>query len=204
MLVHDVQFSDYKLFGTVSEQTKFNALKDPKMKEIKINSTIDNNLLKMERFKFKVRPFRLRMEGETSLDGNLNLQMRVGLPPFGIIGIPVKITGNSEDMQVKMGKRRKELEELEYEDDDLSEEQRLRFNLLRDSISEEMSIEEIQALEQRMDSLDLKTILQKPDSLRQDILQDSLRLKQRLDSLRVPKPGDSIPSPKITPDSLRN
>ncbi len=203
MLVHDVQFKDYKLFGTVSKQTKFNSLKDPNMKEIKIRSTIDNNLLTMERFKFKVRPLRLRIEGETSLDGDLNLQMRVGLPPFGIIGIPMKITGNSEDIQVKMGKRKKELEELDYEDDDLSEEQRLRFNLLRDSISEEMSIEEIQALERRMDSLDLKTILQKPDSLRQEVLQDSLQLPQRLDSLRNPSPGDSIPPPRILPDSLR-
>ena len=180
-------------------------LKYGKMKEIKINSTIDNNLLKMERFKFKVRPFRLRMEGETSLDGDLNLQMRVGLPPFGIIGIPVKITGNSADMQVKMGKRRKELEELDYdEDDDLTEEQRLRFNLLRDSISEDMSIEEIQALERRMDSIDLKTILQRPDSLQQNILKDSLQLQQRLDSLRIPTSGDSIPAPRVTPDSLRN
>ena len=204
MLVHDVQFSDYKLFGTVSKQTKFNSLKDPKMKEIKINSTIDNNLLTMERFKFKVRPFRLRMEGETSLDGDLNLQMRVGLPPFGIIGIPIKITGNSAEMQVKMGKRRKELEELDYEEDDLSEEQRLRFNLLRDSISEDMSIDEIQALEKRMDSIDLRIILQKPDSLRQNILMDSLQLQQRVDSLQIPTSGDSIPAPRVTPDSLRN
>ena len=204
MQVHDVQFRDYKLFGTVSKQTKFNSLKDPKMKEIKISSTIDNNLLEMERFKFKVRPFRLRMEGQTSLDGDLNLQMRVGLPPFGIIGIPIKITGNSEDMQIKMGKRRKELEELDYEDDELSEEQRLRFSMLRDSISENMSIEEIEALELRMDSVDLRAILQKPDSLRQDLLKDSLQLQQRLDSLRVPASMDSVPVQRITRDSLRN
>ena len=204
MQVHDVQFRDYKLFGTVSKQTKFNSLKDPKMKEIKINSTIDNNLLEMERFKFKVRPFRLRMEGQTSLDGDLNLQMRVGLPPFGIIGIPIKITGNSEDMQIKMGKRRKELEELDYEDDELSEEQRLRFSMLRDSISENMSIEEIEALELRMDSVDLRAILQKPDSLRQDLLKDSLQLQQRLDSLRVPASMDSVPVQRITRDSIQN
>ncbi|MDX1332306.1 MAG: AsmA-like C-terminal region-containing protein, partial [Robiginitalea sp.] len=204
MLVHDVQFKDYKLFGTVSKQTKFNSLKDPNMKEIKVRSTIDNNLLTMERFKFKVRPFRLRMEGETSLDGDLNLQMRVGLPPFGIIGIPIKITGNSEDMQIKMGKRKKELTELEYEDDDLSEEQRLRFNLLRDSISEDMSIEEIQALEQRMDSIDLKTILQKPDSLQQDILLDSLQIQQRIDSVKTRTYRAPAPGPGSIPDSLRN
>jgi AsmA protein len=151
--VHDVQFKNYKLFGTVSEETRLNALKDPKMKEITVHSTIDDNILELERFKFKVHPFRLRMEGETTLDGDMDLQMRLGLPPFGLIGIPIKITGTSDSLKIKMGRREKDLMALEYDDDEFSEEERRRFLMLRDSITQDMDIQDISAFEKRMDSL---------------------------------------------------
>jgi AsmA protein len=61
--------------------------------------------------------FRLRTEGETSLDGKLNLKMRLGLPPLGIIGIPLKVTGTQENPKIKMGKNKEELEETEYKDE---------------------------------------------------------------------------------------
>ena len=151
--VHDVQFKNYKLFGTVSRETRLDALKDPKMTEIKVESTIDDNLLELKRFKFKVKPFRLRLEGQTTLDGDMDLQMRLGLPPFGLIGIPIKITGTSDSLEIKMGRREKDLQELTYDDDALSDEERRRFRMLRDSITEEMDIEDIDRFEKRMDSL---------------------------------------------------
>jgi AsmA protein len=153
LMVHDVQFKNYKLFGTVSQETRLDALRDPKMKEITVHSTIDDNLLELKRFKFKVKPFRLRMEGQTTLDGDMDLQMRLGLPPFGLIGIPIKITGNSDSLKIKMGRREKDLQALEYDDDEFSEEERRRFRMLRDSITEEMDIEDINRFEMRMDSL---------------------------------------------------
>lgn len=153
LMVHDVQFKNYKFFGTVSKETRLNALKDPKMEEITIHSTIDDNLLELKRFKFKVHPFRLRMEGQTTLDGKMDLQMRLGLPPFGLIGIPIKISGPSDSLKIKVGKREKDLEALNYNDTEFSEQERLKFRMLRDSINADMSIDEINALEVRMDSL---------------------------------------------------
>jgi AsmA protein len=61
--------------------------------------------------------FRLRTEGQTSLDGKLNLKMRLGLPPLGIIGIPLKVTGTQENPKIKMGKNKEELQETEYKDE---------------------------------------------------------------------------------------
>ena len=151
--VHDVQFKNYKLFGTVSKETRLSALKDPKMSEITVHSKINDNILELERFKFKVHPFRLRMEGETTLDGDMDMQMRLGLPPFGLIGIPIKITGTSDSLKIKMGRREKDLMALEYDDDEFSKEERRRFRMLRDSIREDMEIEDINAFEARMDSL---------------------------------------------------
>jgi len=58
------------------------------------------------------------MEGQSSFDGNINLKMRIGLPPLGIIGIPMHITGTSENPKIKLNKNDKEeLTEKEDEED---------------------------------------------------------------------------------------
>ena len=61
----------------------------------------------------KVSAFKLRIEGQTSFDGRLNLHCRVGLPPFGVIGIPVSVTGTRDNPKVKArrGTDKDELEE---------------------------------------------------------------------------------------------
>lgn len=41
-----------------------------------------------------------------------------------------------------------------------------------------------------------RPLLRERDSLRKDMLPDSLRLQQRPDSQKGPVPGDSIPDPK--------
>jgi AsmA protein len=63
-----------------------------------------------------VAGFRLRFEGQTSLDGKLNLKMRIGLPPLGILGIPIKVLGTQENPKIKLGRKSDELEETQYID----------------------------------------------------------------------------------------
>jgi AsmA protein len=46
--------------------------------------------------------------------GNLNLKFRLGLPPFGIFGIPMTITGTQEKPKVRLGKGKKQ-DELKEE-----------------------------------------------------------------------------------------
>lgn len=72
----------------------------------------------IERTKMKIAGFRPRFEGEISLDGRLNLKGRLGLPPFGLIGIPLSVTGTQEKPVVKL-KRNKDgkLEETDDTDD---------------------------------------------------------------------------------------
>lgn len=114
--VKHVKMKGFKLLNTVASRTENPDIKDPDITKVDIKSTIKNNLLTIERFKFKVSGFRLRFEGQSSLDGNLNLKMRVGLPPLGIIGIPIKVTGNQDNPQINVGKKSEDLEETIYED----------------------------------------------------------------------------------------
>jgi AsmA protein len=114
--VKNVKMQGFKLFGAVSEKTGKEAINNPDLSKVDIKTTIKNNLITIERFKFKVAGFRPRMEGQTSFDGALNIKMRLGLPPLGIIGIPMKITGTKDDPKVSFGRKSEDLKETKYEE----------------------------------------------------------------------------------------
>ncbi|SHM34411.1 AsmA family protein [Flavobacterium saccharophilum] len=100
--LRDVQVKGLKLFDGISSQTGQKGLNNPDLKGIEIISTIDNNLIHIEPFTFSVASFRPTIKGTTSFDGLLDLRMRLGLPPFGIIGFPIVITGTHEDPKIKI------------------------------------------------------------------------------------------------------
>jgi AsmA protein len=102
--VKNVKFNGWKLFNTVSSQSGKTDLKDPDLSKIDVKSSIKNNLITIERMKFKTGAFRIRFEGQTSFDNQVNFKMRIGLPPLGIIGIPLRITGNADNPKIKLGK----------------------------------------------------------------------------------------------------
>lgn len=100
--LRDVKVKGLKLFEGVSSQTGQKGLDDPKMEGIEIKSNIDNNLIHIEPFTFSVASFKPTIKGTTSFDGLLDLRMRLGLPPGGIIGFPIVITGTHQDPKIKI------------------------------------------------------------------------------------------------------
>jgi AsmA protein len=114
--VKNVKMKGFKMFNAVSKKTGKDGIKNPDLSKVDIKTTIKNNIITIERFKFKVAGFRPRIEGQTSFDGKLNVKMRLGLPPLGIIGIPMKITGTQENPKVSLGRKTEDLEETEYEE----------------------------------------------------------------------------------------
>ncbi|MGC4037098.1 MAG: AsmA-like C-terminal region-containing protein [Chitinophagaceae bacterium] len=120
-----VKMKGFKLFSAISKSANRDSLNNPDLSKVDIKSKIANNIMTIERTKMKVFGFRPRFEGQVSLDGKLNLKGRIGLPPFGIIGIPFTVTGTEDDPQVHLrkGKKGDELEEKDYDDDDLKDSQ---------------------------------------------------------------------------------
>jgi AsmA protein len=117
--VSRVKIKGLRLFSAVSKESNRD-VNDPDLSKIDIRSGINNNIITIERTRMKVSVFKLRMEGQASFDGRLNLRFRVGLPPFGVIGIPLKITGTQDNPRVKAGRGSKtdELEETEDKDEE--------------------------------------------------------------------------------------
>ncbi len=102
--VRKVKMKGFRLFSAMGKSTGKDGLKDPDISKINFKTKIQNNVVTLEKTKIKVAGFRIRMQGQTSLDGKLKLKVRLGLPPLGIIGIPMNITGTGDNPRVKLGK----------------------------------------------------------------------------------------------------
>lgn len=111
--IKDVKVKGMKMFTAVSTTTDHEDLKNPELSKVDIKSTVKNNVITIERFKFKFAGFRPRIEGTSSLDGKLNIKMRLGLPPLGIIGVPLTVTGTKDNPKVKVGKKGEDIEETQ-------------------------------------------------------------------------------------------
>lgn len=107
--VKKVKVKGFKLFSAVGKTTGRDSLGGKNdVSKVDIKTIIANNIITIQRTKMRMAGFRPRFEGQVSFDGKLNLQFRLGLPPLGIFGIPMTITGTQEKPIVKLGKGKKE------------------------------------------------------------------------------------------------
>jgi AsmA protein len=111
--LEDVSVKGMKLFNEVGRITGRDSVTNPRLKGVLIKSSVANNRIKIERTKMRIRGFRPRIEGYVYFNGPLDLRMRLGLPPFGIIGIPLTIKGTSEKPKIKMKKEQLDPQEEE-------------------------------------------------------------------------------------------
>ncbi|MCO5238189.1 MAG: AsmA family protein [Chitinophagaceae bacterium] len=121
-----VKLKGFKLMNAVSRSSERDELKDPELSGIHLKTTVNNNIITLERTKLRIMGFRPRFEGQVSLDGELNIKGRLGLPPLGIFGIPFTVRGTSEDPVVKLqrdkdGKVLQEKEDVEEDEGELEE-----------------------------------------------------------------------------------
>ncbi len=116
--VKKVKIKGFKLFGAVAKETGKDSLGKPSdVSKVDIKTTIANNIITIERTKMRIAGFRPRFEGQVSFNGDLNLKFRLGLPPLGIFGIPMTITGTQDKPKIHLGNGKKE-DELKEDTDD--------------------------------------------------------------------------------------
>jgi len=113
-----IKMHGFKLFNAVGKQAGNDSLRgNSDVSKIKIYSTIAHNVITIERTRMHMAGFRLRFEGQASFSNALDLKFRLGLPPLGVIGIPMTITGTEDNPKIHVGKGTKE-DEIQGTDDD--------------------------------------------------------------------------------------
>jgi len=111
----------FRLFNAIGKETRQDSFgNNSGLSKVAIKTTIANNIITIERTKIRMAGFRLRLQGQASFSKELNLKMRLGLPPLGVIGIPMTITGTGDNPKIHLGKGDKddELKETADEGDD--------------------------------------------------------------------------------------
>jgi AsmA protein len=103
--LRDVAVKNYKMLSVIGDKVGADAFNNPDMKGVNIETHIKNNLIHIEEFTFKVSVLRPAISGTVSLNGLLDVLVKVGLPPAGWIGVPVVVTGTQEKPQIKVFSR---------------------------------------------------------------------------------------------------
>jgi len=104
LTLEDIKFKNFKLLNHVAKKADAADLEKASFNKIAIHSTIKNNVMTITPTTMKMATFRGKLEGQVTMDGKLNIGFRLGLPPMGLINIPMKITGTADDFKISTGK----------------------------------------------------------------------------------------------------
>jgi AsmA protein len=117
--VRKIKVKGLKLFNDISKSTAKEGIANPDLSKVDIKSTIKNSTVTFEQFKFKVSGIRFRISGSSTFDNVVNMRIRLGLPPLGIFGIPLKVTGPMDNLKIKYGKGKdpENLQDSDYSDE---------------------------------------------------------------------------------------
>jgi AsmA protein len=121
--VKQVKMKGFKLFTVVSKETGRDSLNNPDVSKVDIKTKIKNNIITIDPVRMRVAGFRPKLQGQVSFDGKLNLKFRLGLPPLGIFGIPMTVTGTQDKpiIKFKRGTDNKPLQETADPDDQIKQ-----------------------------------------------------------------------------------
>ena len=116
--VQEVKLKGFRLFGAVGNKTDHKGIDSGDVSKVDIETTIANNIITIKQTKMRMAGFRLKFSGQVSFDNALDLHFRLGLPPLGIFGIPMTITGTQAKPIIHLGNGKKEDELKETDDND--------------------------------------------------------------------------------------
>lgn len=104
MTLENIKFKNFKILEQVAKKADAEDLYKASFNQIAIHSTIKNNVMTITPVTMKMAGFKGKLEGQVTMDGKINIGFRLGLPPMGLINIPMKITGTADNFDISTGK----------------------------------------------------------------------------------------------------
>jgi AsmA protein len=102
--ISEAQVNGMKLFNHISGITKKEELKNPMLKDIVMETTVSDGVVAVKPFSMKLAGFDTEIEGQHQLSGAMSYVLKIALPPFEIVKIPLHVSGTYEKPKIHLGK----------------------------------------------------------------------------------------------------
>ncbi|HXB39784.1 MAG TPA: AsmA-like C-terminal region-containing protein [Bacteroidia bacterium] len=105
IIIENVSLKGMKLMNHIHRTSKKDEFKDPQLSDITMDTEIKKGKFFIYPFSFKVSKFLTEVEGTQGIiDETLNYSIKLSVPPFNKIKIPMSIMGTADKPVIKMGK----------------------------------------------------------------------------------------------------
>lgn len=102
--IRDAVVNGMKLFHHISGLTRKEELMNPKLKDIVMDIAVSNGVANVKPFNMKLAGFDTEITGRHELTGNMNYLLKIALPPFDLVKIPLHVDGTYDNPKVHIGK----------------------------------------------------------------------------------------------------
>jgi AsmA protein len=102
--IREAQVNGMKLFHHISGITRKEELKNPMLKDIVMETTVSSGVVAVKPFSMKLAGFDTEIQGEHQLSGPMNYVLKIALPPFEIVKIPLHVSGTYDKPKIHLGK----------------------------------------------------------------------------------------------------
>lgn len=105
IVIDSVSMKGMKLMNHIKSSSGKDEFKDPNLNDVTINTEIKKGKFLIYPFTFKVSKFLTEVEGEQGIeDETINYLIKISVPPFNKLKIPMTIKGTADKPVIKMGK----------------------------------------------------------------------------------------------------
>ncbi|HWY36938.1 MAG TPA: AsmA-like C-terminal region-containing protein [Bacteroidia bacterium] len=104
IVIDSVAVKGMKIMNHIKNVSKKEEFNDPSLSDVTIDTEIKGGKVFMKPFTFKVSKFLTEVEGWQGFDEKMEYLIKMSVPPFTKLKIPVSISGTSDKPVIKMGK----------------------------------------------------------------------------------------------------
>jgi hypothetical protein len=101
--IDNVSVKGMKLFSHIKNISKKDEFQNPELNDIVMDTEIKDEKIMISPFTFKVRKFSVAVEGAQGFDNTMEYFIKLSIPPFHKLRIPMSIKGNSDKPVIKLG-----------------------------------------------------------------------------------------------------
>jgi AsmA protein len=102
--IREAKINGMKLFHHISGMTKKEELLNPMLKDIVMETKVESGTIYVKPFSMKLAGFDTDIEGKHDMSGLMSYIVRIALPPFDLVKIPLHINGTYDNPKIHLGK----------------------------------------------------------------------------------------------------